>query len=246
MSIPAPRMLIVDDEADTCANLADIFVDFGYQVDVAHDGETALPLIEKTSYDVALLDLRMPGMSGMDLYRHIKRVSAGTVAIVVTAHATRDTIQSALDAGAWSIVSKPVDIPSLVGLVSEAVNSPLILIVDDDMALCQSLREVLRGRGYRVHLAHDAHEAEKALRSQEFQLVVVDAKLPGENDVSVLQVIQQSHRQAPTLVITDEIEPTELGNQPALPAGAQAVCYKPFDVSSLLSTIGKLVKAQHA
>ena len=75
------RILIVDDEVDTCANLCDILTDLGYQVDTAYDGFAALELVKKNAYDVALLDLRMPGMDGLELYRKIRQISAETVAI---------------------------------------------------------------------------------------------------------------------------------------------------------------------
>src|SRR6187549_2944521 len=128
----APRILIVDDEPDTCSNLSDILVDLGYLVDTAHDGFAALELIDQNSYDIALLDLRMPGMDGLELYRRIREISAGTVAIVVTAYASSDTAKSVMSAGAWKILPKPVNIGSLLGLVAKALDTPLILVVDDD------------------------------------------------------------------------------------------------------------------
>ena len=85
MTRATPSILVVDDEVDTCRNLSDILTDLGYRVDVAHDGLTALELVRQKPYDVALLDLKMPGMDGLTLYREIKKVRAGTVAIVVTA-----------------------------------------------------------------------------------------------------------------------------------------------------------------
>jgi CheY-like chemotaxis protein len=241
-----PRLLIVDDEVDTCENLSDIFCDFGYQVDTANNGPAALQLVTEKTYDVALLDLRMPGMDGLELYRRIKQVSAGTVAIVVTAHASSETADSILEAGAWRLVSKPVNIPQLVGFVGEAINSPLILVVDDDADLCENLWDIFRGHGFRVHLAHDAKEAEKALNSQSFQVILVDLKLPGENGISVFELIRSTNQQAQTLVITGY--PTEMESRvrQALSSGAKAVCYKPFDVPALLLTIHGLIEQRPA
>jgi DNA-binding NtrC family response regulator len=236
------RILIVDDEIDICENVSDIFTDFGFQVDVAYDGPSALRLVEKNAYDVALLDLRMPGMDGLELYRRIKQVSAGTVAIVVTAHATSETARSIMDAGAWSLISKPVNIPQLVGVVGEAVNSPLILVVDDDTDLCNNLWEIFRERGYRVHLAHNSREAEKALRSQDFQVVLIDMKLPGENGANVFELVRRTNQQAQTLVITGYPSEMESRIEQAMAGGAKAVCYKPFDVPRLLSTIQNLIE----
>src|SRR5688500_3054568 len=109
MSQTFPLILLVDDDVDICRNLADILTDLDYRVDIAHDGEAALELVRKTPYDVALLDLRMPGLDGLALYREIKKVRAGTVALIVTAYASGATAEEVLAAGVWQVVSKPVD-----------------------------------------------------------------------------------------------------------------------------------------
>ncbi|MCI0333471.1 MAG: response regulator, partial [Planctomycetes bacterium] len=112
-----PSILVVDDDVDTCRNLADILSDLGFRVDVAHDGLSALELVRRKAYDLALLDYKMPGMDGLTLYREMKRLRAGTVAIVVNAYAGGSTAEEALEAGAWQVLPKPVDFPKLLGLV---------------------------------------------------------------------------------------------------------------------------------
>jgi two-component system, NtrC family, response regulator HydG len=236
----ARRILIVDDEPDTCANLSDILTDLGYEVDTAHDGFAALELIKKNAYDIALLDLRMPGMDGLELYQRIREISAGTVAIVVTAYATSDTAKSVLSAGAWKIVSKPVNIGSLLKLVSQALEAPLVLVVDDDRDLCDNLWDLLHERGYRVHLAHDVPDAERALRQHKFQIVLIDMRLPSGNGHQILRTLQETDKEARTVLITGFVAEMEAKVQQALQAGANAVCYKPFDVEKLLSTVQEL------
>lgn len=240
MSSQMPRLLIVDDEVDTCENLRDIMSDLGYQVDVAHDGSSALDLVKRHGYDVAMLDLRMPGMDGLELYRRIKQISAGTLAVVVTAYASSETAKSVLEAGAWKLVAKPVNIPQLVGLVDEALHSPLVLVVDDDSDLCENLWEIFREHGFRVHLAHDVPGAQGALDRHEFQVVLLDMKLPGDDGSELLEIIRNSSNKARTLVITGYPAEMEQRVQKALDSGAEAVCYKPFDVPALLGTVRRL------
>src|SRR5262249_46770539 len=103
-----PKILIVDDDVDICRNLTDILTDLNYRVAFAHDGPSALELVRRQHYDVALLDLRMPGMNGLELYREIKKLRAGMVAVLVTAYASGATVDEALAAGAWQVVPKPV------------------------------------------------------------------------------------------------------------------------------------------
>jgi len=234
------RVLIVDDEPDTCANLSDILTDLGYQVDTAHNGFAALELAKKNVYDLALLDLRMPGMDGLELYGRMREISAGTVAIVVTAYAASDTAKSIIAAGAWRIVPKPVNIGSLLGLVSQALDTPLILVVDDDRDLCENLWDLLRERGYRVHLAHDVGDAEKALDQRRFHVVLIDMKLPTGDGQQVLRTLHEVDKEARAILITGFAAEMETKVQKALQAGANAVCYKPFDVDKLLSTVQQL------
>lgn len=94
----APRILVVDDDRDICRNLSDILTDLGYQVDCARRA-VVLELVQKQPYAVALLDLKMPGMDGLTLYRKIKQQRAGTVALLVTAYASPATAEEAWPPG---------------------------------------------------------------------------------------------------------------------------------------------------
>jgi DNA-binding response OmpR family regulator len=230
----------VDDEVDTCRNLSDILTDLGYHVDTAYDGPSALELVRKRPYDVALLDLRMPGMDGLTLYREIRKLRAETVAIVVTAYASTATTEEALAAGAWQLLPKPVDFPRLLRLVEEAAGQPLIMIVDDDPDLCASLWDILREHGYRVGMAHDEVEASGRLRDIDFRVVLIDMKLPRGDGNTVFQLVRQSNPQARTIVITGHSSETEQAVQRVLQAGADAICYKPFDVGRLLALLQQL------
>ena len=242
MTQQPPRILVVDDEVDTCRNLSDILTDLGYQVDVAFDGSSALELVKRNAYDVALLDLRMPGMDGLELFHHLRELRPGTVGIIVTAYAGTDTAERALAAGAWQVLAKPVDFARLLALVEEAVGQPLVLIVDDDPDLCQSLRDVLCERGYRVCMANDESAAAALLRDTSFRVVLIDMKLPDGEGASVFRLVREVNPQARTVVITGYRSEMEKRVEDVLREGADAVCYKPFDVGNLLTTLERLTK----
>jgi two-component system response regulator HydG len=242
----AARLLIVDDEPDICANLADLFGDFGYHVDTAESGPAALRLVEQHAYAAAILDFKMPGMNGLELYRRIRALSAGTVAIVVTAYASTDAVSTMLDAGAWQVLPKPVDFHRLSQLVAEAVDQPLLLVVDDDVDLCESLWELLRDEGLRVSLAHDLRTAETQLARQQHHVVIVDMKLPGGDGLDVSAIVRQSNPEARTLLITGHRAELESRIASALRQDAAAVCYKPFDVPQLLHVVKDLLSQVRA
>jgi CheY-like chemotaxis protein len=235
-----PTILVVDDEVDTCRNLSDILTDLDYHVDVAYDGPSALELVRRNAYDVALLDLKMPGMDGLELYREIKRLRAGTVAIIVTAYAGSDTAERAQAAGAWQVLPKPADLPRLLRLVDQALGQPLVLVIDDDPDLCANLWDLLRERNYRVALAHDEPTAVAQLRDSSFKAVLIDMKLPHGDGGSVFRLVRQADPQARTVVITGHRQEMDEAVRRVLAEGADAVCYKPFDVPGLLTTLEKL------
>jgi DNA-binding response OmpR family regulator len=237
-----PRILVVDDDTDICQNLRDILTDLGYHVDCAFDGLAALKLIQGRPYDVALLDLKMPGMDGLTLYREIKKHRAGTVSLLVTAYASPATAAEAISAGAWKVVAKPVDPRVLLTLVDEALDQPLVLIVDDDRELCATLWDLLRERGYRVSLAHDVREAVDQLRETAFKVVLIDMRMPDGNGDDVFRKVREANRQARTLLITGHRFETDQLIGRMISEGADGVCYKPFNVPELLGTLGRLTE----
>jgi DNA-binding NtrC family response regulator len=158
----------------------------------------------------------------------------------VTAYASSDSAKAARAAGAWQILSKPVNIGRLLNLVNEALDTPLVLVVDDDRDLCENLWDLMRERGFRVHLAHDVADAERAVQHHNFQVVLIDMKLPSGDGSQVLRLLRQKEPQARTVIITGFASEMETRVQQALAAGANAVCYKPFDVDKLLGTVQDL------
>jgi CheY-like chemotaxis protein len=119
-----PAILVVDDDRDTCRNLADLFGDLGYAIDTAEGGDIALEKARQRQYDLGLLDLRMPDMDGLTLCRHLKQLQPRMVAMIVTAYAGSGLDEEARAAGARHVLPKPVDFPRLLALVGEALAQP--------------------------------------------------------------------------------------------------------------------------
>lgn len=162
----------------------------------------------------------------------------------MTAYAGGATADEALSAGAWQVLSKPVDFPKLLGLVNEAVGQPLILVVDDDHDLCHNLWDLFREKGFRVALAHDEREAEARLRDQNFKAVLIDMKLPEGDGAGVFRMVRRANPQARTILITGHRAETDETIQQMLHEGADAVSYKPFDMQRLLHMLGQLTGAK--
>jgi CheY-like chemotaxis protein len=242
MNSATHSILVVDDDRDACRNLSDILTDLGYSVQTAADGPSALELVRRDSFDVALLDFKMPGMDGLTLYREIKHLSPSTVAIMLTAYVSGATSEDALQAGMWKVLPKPVDLALVLPLVEEAVNQPLVLLVDDDHELCASLWDLLRERGYRVSLAHTASAACDLFIRQKLRVVLLDLKLPDASGRDVFAVLRKAIPESRTMIITGHREQLDSLIENLLVEGADAICYKPFDLDQLLATLRRLTE----
>ena len=101
------RILFADDEAHLRDLMQMELPRLGHEVTVCPDGTAALKALERGSYDAALLDIRMPGITGIDVLTQIKQLSPDTQVILLTGHATVDTAVQALRLGAFDYLTKP-------------------------------------------------------------------------------------------------------------------------------------------
>src|SRR3954469_4110471 len=107
------RILIVDDEANARTALAELLRDEGYSVETAADGFKALPKLDELQPDVVVTDLKMPGMSGLELMDKIRERDASCVVIVMTAFGAIETAVQAMRQGAADYLTKPVNVEEL-------------------------------------------------------------------------------------------------------------------------------------
>ncbi len=114
-------ILIVDDEKDFCTVLSDSLSRDRYRVITAFNGKMALQLVKKEKPDLILLDIKMPGMDGIEVLRKIKKMKKEIVVIMFTAYGTLETARKAMKLGAYDYVTKPVDLFLLKSLVKEVL-----------------------------------------------------------------------------------------------------------------------------
>lgn len=120
---PSPiRILVVDDDRTLREGCAVTLRSTGRDVTTAADGESALRLMRRNRFHILLLDLRLPGMSGLDVLRTVVAEHRGTIAIVMSGRADLETNLEALRAGAWDYVPKPFTAVQLQLLVDRAVH----------------------------------------------------------------------------------------------------------------------------
>ncbi|MDT8420173.1 MAG: response regulator [Desulfuromonadales bacterium] len=141
------KILVVDDDRDMRDNIVEILTDSEFEIAAAEDGEDALRQLKGQSFDLVLLDLLMPGLSGMDVLSMIKRESPSTQVIMVTAFSTVDNAVEAMRKGADDYITKPFKINELRMTVRKCLEQArfksckMLLDMDDTFSsLANSIR----------------------------------------------------------------------------------------------------------
>jgi DNA-binding NtrC family response regulator len=120
------RILVIDDEESIRDLLKDFLVAKGFQVAVASDGESGLQLLKEDAFDIILLDLMMPGMSGLDVLRERSARKIDIPSIVITAHATVQTAVEAVKLGAFEYITKPFNLEELYLVIKKALDVSIL------------------------------------------------------------------------------------------------------------------------
>ncbi len=116
------KILVVDDEAAARLSLAELLALEGYEVVSAASGEEAVELLPEGPFDLAIIDLKMPGMDGLELVKTFRARSADTIIIMLTAHGTLETAVEAMRQGAHDYLLKPANVNEIIASVKAGLD----------------------------------------------------------------------------------------------------------------------------
>jgi len=174
----AARILIVEDDEAVLETLHAILDRAGYQVEQATDLRQALAAIERSVFDVAVLDLRLGEDDGLTVLRHLKEKSPGAAGLILTGFGSLETAVQALRAGAFDFLVKPVDPDEVKAAIAKSQDAHEQL--DNLTVLNTSLRQLSQDRDVLRHVAEDrADRLEELDRLKEEFIATASHELKG-------------------------------------------------------------------
>lgn len=181
------RLLIVDDEKNIRLTVRYTLEPLGYEVDSAVNGEEGLRKVQEEKYNLVLLDLRMPGMEGLQVLRQIARTQADVPVAILTAHGTIENAVEAMKLGAIDFIRKPFSPEELRQLVTSILERRQLLDTAQPTyeALLSVAKHLISTRRFdeAIKYARDAIGRDPA-RPEAFNLMGVTQELLGQNLVA--------------------------------------------------------------
>lgn len=234
------KILVVDDDRKIVKTTCDILRVKGHEPVAAYSGEEGVSKLRSDAPDCVLMDIKMPGLSGVDALKQMKEIAPALPVILVSAYATEDLLEEARQAGTYAILSKPLNIQMVLSFLDLLHKKENILIVDDDPNFCKTLKDILSMQGFRVETVTQAQEVMRGLENDRKLVVLLDLKLGEASGVDVLKQIRQRYPSMPVVMVTGYQQ--EMGDAIAdgLQSGAYTCLQKPLEIDALLRIIEEI------
>ncbi len=237
------NILVVDDLRSIRLTLGGILEDKGHNVVTVEDGYQAIEAVRKTHFDAIFIDIKMPGINGVQTFREVKKINAQAVVIMMTAYSVEDLVKEALEEGAYAIVYKPFDIDKIVAMIDELLcEKTLILVVDDQFGDRETLKIILEDRGYRVATATDGAEAIRLVKERHYDIIFLDIKLPDMNGVETFEQVKEIDPKAAVIMMTGYTEEDLVKR--AISKGAYTCIYKPFSMEKVIELVENIASSR--
>ncbi|HEY50207.1 MAG TPA: response regulator [Dehalococcoidia bacterium] len=230
------NILIVDDLHSMRMTLGGILEDEGYSVMTAEDGYHAIEAVGQRHFNIIFIDIKMPGIDGVQTFREIKKIDPDAAVVMMTAYSVEELFREAMEEGAYAIIYKPFDINMVIAIIEELLTrKTLVLVVDDHFADRETLKTVLEEKGYRVATASDGTEAIDMVRSRHYDIIFLDVRLPDMTGFETFEQVKKIDPQATVIMMTGYAEEDLIKN--AIEAGAYTCLRKPFDIDKVITLV---------
>ncbi len=252
------RMLLVDDEEEFLLATSQALGRRGFEVTAAPNGVTALDKVASEPFDVVVLDVKMPDISGLEVFNQIRARLPHIPVILLTGHPSIDDAFTTSKQGIADYLSKPVDLDELARKARHAVSEwagkshtevdvadaeaiadrITVMIVDDETELLDSLQRIFARRKIRTITAESGAKALALLQQEPIDVMVLDVKMPGMDGLEVLRRVKDKHPAVQVILLSGH--PSVEAALEGVRLGASEYLKKPADIDELIAAIARL------
>ncbi len=234
------RILVVDDDVDAADSLAELFDMEGHEVETAYSGECAIQAYRDGHFDVAFMDIMMPGKNGVESFFEIRKLRPDARVYMMTGFSVEQLVQQAIDHGAMGVLSKPLDSNKIVSVLEDVKPAGVVLVAEDDPNFGPQLAELIEAGGYVCKLANNGQQALDYMHANQVDILILDLKLPVIDGIEVYTQLQREDKAVPTIIITGHAGEHSDTLQAIRDVTVTGILNKPFDPGVLLDQLKQL------
>jgi two-component system response regulator HydG len=234
------RILVVDDNRDNADSLAELFAMEGHDAQAAYSGEEAIEAYQHADFDLAFMDVMMPGKNGVESFLEIKRLKPGVRVYMMTGYSVQQLLEQAMDNGALGVLSKPVDLGKVLAAIEGIKPNGIVLVAEDDPDFGPQLQQLVASTGRTCELVTDGEKALERLDRGGVDVLILDLNMPLINGIEVYTELRRNGKAVPTVMVTacrdqykDELEALS-------DVEITGILNKPFDPAVLLEKLERL------
>jgi DNA-binding NtrC family response regulator len=234
------KILVVDDDTQIVKTTCDILKIKGHEPIAAFTGEEGVEKVRSDPPDCVLMDIKMPGISGVEAMKQMKAIVPDLPVVLVSAYATDDLMEEAKRAGAYAVLSKPLNFPMILSFLALLRKEESILVVDDDPIFCKTLKDILTLRGFSVETESDPQKVLSHLEREHKLAIILDLKLGTVDGTEVLKEVRAKYPAKPVVLITGYREEMVNSIEKGRRIGAYTCLYKPFESDELFRVLEEI------
>jgi two-component system response regulator HydG len=232
-------VLVVDDDRDFAESLVMAIEGRGHRVDVAFSGSEAIKRFRAEAYDIAFMDVRLPGMNGVESFMEIRKMVPNARVVMMTGYSVGQLLQQAVENGAWGVLHKPFDMEDLLDMI-ERIKPDGILVADDDADFAKNVSDLLTSHGWRVFIAENGRQAVERIRSGGIDILVLDLRMPILDGLETYLELKQTGHALPTILVTAYAAEESSSIDKLTSLSISGILKKPFDPGDLIAAVEQL------
>jgi DNA-binding response OmpR family regulator len=234
------KILVVDDDCDNADSLAELFAMEGHEAFVAYSGDEAIEAYRNADFDLAFMDVMMPGKNGVESFLEIKRAHPAAKVYLMTGYSVEELLQQAMDNGALGLLSKPIDPGKVLASIEAVRPKGIVLVAEDDPDLGLQLQQLVAATGRSCDLVTNGQEALARFDRGGVEVLILDLNMPLINGIEVYTELRRRGTAVPTVMITACSDRYADALEALSDVELTGILHKPFDPAMLLEKLQRL------
>ena len=231
------KILVADDDVDNAMSLGELFEMEGHNATIVHSGEDAIAAYRERFFDLAFMDVMMPGKNGVESFLEIRKLCPHAKVYMMTGYSVEQLLRQATENGALGVLSKPVDMKKVAAALAEAGAEGIVVVADDDPEFGVRLQRIVSEAGRVCQLVQSSRDVSAIHTVTAGNILIFDLKETLITGMELYAELRKAGRTAPSIIITangKEYQDTMDAMRDVMVTG---ILNKPFDPVQLLDQL---------